>query len=150
VVGIVGTVALATLVSCVGDIGLNPLPADEGLIPTYLVFEADSADWPTDPLQITRTAMRGDILEIDVEYAGGCRAHKYAFVVSTSFTEADPARTISLLAHDANDEPCEALVHESLRADLAELKGKYLRVFQPDSGDVVIDIGGAWDVRYVF
>jgi len=150
VIGVIGAVALATLVSCVGDIGLNPLPADEGVIPTYIVFTADSSDWPTDPLSITRTAIQGDTLEIDIEYAGGCRIHRYAFVVSASFTESDPVHTISLLAHDANDERCEALVQQSLKADLSELKGKYLRVIKPDSGDMVIRIGGAWDVRYVF
>ncbi len=146
----IALLAAGMLVSCVEDISLNPLPADEGVIPTYVVVTVDSADWPTDPIDIKHTLVRGDTLALDVEYSGGCRVHLYAFVVSGSFMESDPVQTVALLSHDQNDDECEAIVQDSLRTDLSALKSEYRKSYQTETGEILIHIDGAWAVRYVF
>jgi len=142
--------AAGVLVSCVEDLSLNPLPSDQGVIPTYVVVTVDSADWPTDPIDITHTLVQGDTLALDVEYGGGCRDHLYAFVVSASFMESDPVQTVALLSHDQNGDECDAIVQDSLRTDLSALKAKYQESYQTETGVIIIHVDGAWSVRYVF
>ncbi|UCD23531.1 MAG: hypothetical protein JSW51_10865 [Gemmatimonadota bacterium] len=142
--------ATAVVISCVEDISLNPRPPEEGTIPTYLVVTVDSADWPTDPVDINNSLVRGDTLALDVGYSGGCRIHLYAFVVSAAFQETNPVQTVALLSHDENDDECDAVTQDSLRADLSALKTKYQESYQTERGEIVIHIDGAWAVRYVF
>ena len=142
--------AAGVLISCVEDITLNPLPPDEGVIPTYVVAVVDSAHWPTDPIAITHSLVQGDTLALDVEYGGGCRTHLYAFVVSGGFMESDPVQTEALLSHDQNGDECDAIVQDSLKTDLSSLKAEYQRSYQTETGEIIIHIDGAWSVLYAF
>ena len=131
--------AIVAMASCVEDLSLNPLPADEdGVIPTYVVVTVDSADWPTSPIDITNTLIVDDTLTFDVEYGGGCETHLFAFVVSGSFMESEPVQTTALLSHDQNGDECLALIQDALKADLAPLREEYQRSYQTASGVIVI------------
>ena len=85
-----------------------------------------------DPLNVLSHEVRGNLLDINIDYAGGCEEH-----VEASFQ--DPTNIRLRLMHDSNGDLCEALISETLTFDM----GAFLDCDDAQSFDVEILPGGA-------
>ena len=129
--------------------GDSPL---EPVVPENTVVLADGRDRGDDPYVVNSAAIDGDRLTLSVSYGGGCRNHVFTLVVSKSFRESDPVQLPAVLAHDANDDPCEAWPTESLSFDLDLVRTRYLQFYGSGPGKVVLrikDVSGD-DLLYEF
>ena len=72
-----------------------------------------------DFVAIEAVGLKGDKLIIDVIYGGGCRQHTFQLNWDGKFLKSNPAQVVLELSHDANDDPCRALIHERLQFDLS-------------------------------
>lgn len=80
----------------------------------------------------------GDILTLDVSYSGGCEPHEFTLVVSDSFVNAEPVELHAVLAHDANNDSCEAFLTEKYIFDLNVIKTLYQDRYRQNAGTVVL------------
>lgn len=87
------------------------------------VVEPSKIPSKSDPFGIHRAKVEGDILQLGVEYGGGCKNHIFQVYWDGSYREADPESVALHLHHNANNDPCEAIVREKLKIDLSPLKG---------------------------
>lgn len=101
-------------------------PLFQGATPIIVDFESQPEDWPQDALTLTRYSLEGHVLELDVQYGGGCREHDLDLVAWGGFLESLPVQVNVLLSHDAQDDACEALIMRTLRFDLVPLKDEYV------------------------
>lgn len=95
--------------------------------------------FPADPANITSMTIVGDTLRLTITHGGGCADHTYQLHTSGIALESHPPQMSIYLAHDANDDMCEALLTKDLAFDLSPLKQHFggststvmLRVHEP-------------------
>lgn len=88
------------------------------------------AEVPIDnaPVTVTSVEIEGDIATLEVSYSGGCGSHEFNLFVSNIFMESNPVQTESILSHVTED-PCDALVTETLTFDLLPIREFYQRSY---------------------
>ena len=112
---------------------------------------------PFDPAEIHDAWVEGDLLHLRVSYGGGCRKHDFALRFSRLFLHSDPPQALLYLAHDANADPCRAIVGDHLVFDLRPLKRVYLGGKRGGHGTVDLRLYAPGEaesfpslIRYVF
>ena len=124
--------ACSSLVSCASP---GPLALTE--TPSRVLFRQDLSTVPNDQASIEEATVRDDQLLLRVRYGGGCAEHHFALYLAPVFMESEPVQVGAQLAHEANRDPCRALVGKELRFDLAPLKEAYRKAYAR-GGTVVI------------
>ena len=110
------------------------------------------ARWGSDPYELQSAEIEADTLLATVSYGGGCANHAFTLVLENAFKMTDPPRLPATLAHDADDDMCEAWLTEDYAFDLTPLK----RLAQDDdaSGTVILELtladGTQRDLHYRF
>lgn len=108
----------------------------------------DAPHWPADPVTIREATVKGDSLELVVNYAGGCRTHAFLLLSDAAWMESYPVQVGVRLAHDAEADPCRALLSRTLRFDLSPLKTAYNSAYQTTAGIIRLNIRGFSSVQY--
>lgn len=153
----ISTPALALLLSTVAGC-LSPGPsepvdallvASDEAAPALLVERDDPRPWPSDPWTFVAYQIEGDTLSLDVRYGGGCRDHRFALLIDPAFMESFPVQVAARLAHDADGDPCRALLTRTVRFDLSPLREHFEASYGPGRGTVVIGLGGR-RITYTF
>ncbi len=144
---------LGTFAGCVSAGPSEPvesfLVASDEAVPALLVDRDDPRPWPFDPWTFVAHEIQGDTLSLEVRYGGGCREHRFALLIDPAFMESFPVRVAARLAHDADGDPCRALLTSTLRFDLSPLRGHFEASYGPGRGTVVIGLGGR-RITYTF
>ena len=117
------------------------------------VFIGDAKDqFGTDPYTLNSATITDDMLDISVSYSGGCEAHAFTLVVSEAFLESFPVQLPVSIAHDANNDTCEAYPTENYRFNLTPIKTMYQNAYRQDAGTIVLRLKDApeGDLIYEF
>ena len=115
--------------------------ADIGIGGVVFGFTPDA--WGTDAYTINAATLQGDTLTINVSYSGGCETHAFTLVAEQRFLESYPVQLRVSLAHNANDDRCEALITEDLHFNLTPIKAAYQKGYQKDEGAIVLRLKDA-------
>lgn len=135
-----------------GSANLGPSEAllsddmDEGRGRVVLVADASAPAWPSDPITIGDVSFEGDTIQIEVSFGGGCRDHRLQLIAETTWAESYPVQVGARVAHEANDDPCDAVLHGTLRFDLSPLKRMYQAAYQTRTGKISLRLAGATNV----
>jgi hypothetical protein len=97
---------------------------------------------PRDTFTIQQIKLEGDLLQINITYGGGCENHTFSLIGSDEYAESYPVQTSVLLSHDANEDPCEALLHKTLNFNLFPLALRYQELYQVNSDMITLHIVG--------
>ena len=96
-------------------------------------------EWGKDHYDLNDAVIDGDILTLDVSYSGGCEPHEFTLVISESFDDdVEPVELRTVLAHDANNDSCEAFLTEKYIFDLDVIKTRYQDIYQQNAGTLVL------------
>ncbi len=99
----------------------NPSNDDPDLKSKNKSVSASEKDSPVnDPFFLRGARIEGDLLLIDVQYAGGCENHKFTLAWPEIIVAIYPPEFGLKLYHDSNDDMCEALISETLEFPLSE------------------------------
>ncbi len=112
----------------------------QGIAPIIVDFDSRPDHWPSDPLQLRGQSLIGSVLELEVEYGGGCEDHVIDLVAWGGWLESFPVQVNVLLAHESNDDPCDALIQDERRFDLTPLRDEYLASYGAAVGDSTVVI----------
>jgi hypothetical protein len=105
-----------------------------------IIFDAlDDVDLYADDLTIKEIGLAGGILYFKVEYAGGCRDHRFDLYGLNAFLESDPPQASVYLSHNADGDDCEAIITSELEFSLVPLKEEYERGHD-DGGPMLLRI----------
>ncbi len=105
-------------------------------------------DVACDPYQLAGVALKGDVLCAETEFGGGCSDHVFNLLVDTDVMESDPPQVQAMLIHNANNDPCYALLTKKVGFDLTPLKEQMRRFTGRESGSVRLNISGKYSVLY--
>ena len=96
----------------------------------------------SDAFRLLEANVSGDLLEIEVEYGGGCREHLFEIVANpNAFLESDPLQANIYMTHESNNDPCKAFVREKLTFSLRPLKEAF-RALYPNANSLTLNIHG--------
>lgn len=95
---------------------------------------------PADPVEILDAKLDAPFLDVTVRYGGGCARHDFDLIVASGWMESQPVQIDVALAHDAHDDPCDALPTETVRFDLTPLREDYAASYGSGSGAMVIHL----------
>ena len=126
------------------SIARDDRPPDQPPPAVPVVFGA-TADRHTDPFALNAAAVTGNILAVEVSYAGGCRRHEFVLTAAERFSASSPVQLAMVLTHDANEDPCEAYPTEQLRFDLSPIRQRFGAVYGRNSGTVELHLQPAPD-----
>lgn len=70
------------------------------------------------PARVTAADATGPRLHLRVQYGGGCAAHEWVLHAHPALTHSVPPTATLRLGHDANGDPCDAVVTDTLAFDL--------------------------------
>ena len=65
--------------------------------------------------------IEANTLRVTVSYGGGCEDHEFAACWDGTIQESNPAQLSLTLAHDANDDLCDAFITRDLFIDISSL-----------------------------
>ncbi len=115
------------------------------------VFIGDAGNrFGTDKYALNSATITDDTLNISVSYSGGCEDHQFTLVVSDAFLESFPVQLHVSLAHNANDDACEAYPTESYRFDLTPIKTMYQEAYRQEAGTIILRLKDAPDGNLVY
>ncbi len=118
---------------------------------TSPVFIGEADDrFGTDTYQLNAATITGDILTVNATYGGGCRTHRFTLVVSETFQESSPVQLAVSLAHDADADPCRALLRESYHFGMTPIKRLYQKGYAQKAGIIVLQLKEAPEVDLVY
>jgi hypothetical protein len=92
--------------------------------------------------------VKGDSLELVVNYGGGCRAQSFLLLADNAWMESYPVQVGVRVARDAQGDNCKALLSRMLRFDLTPLKVAYNEAYQTSAGIIRLNISGFSSVTY--
>jgi hypothetical protein len=136
-----GVVVLVALLAACRDGGDEPAGLlsnadDSGRIRVELT--GTPGRWPADILTIDSASVKSDTLYAYVSHGGGCREHEYAAVAWNGWLESHPVQVGVFVAHEADGDPCDALLRPVLRFDLTPLREAYARAYGAGPAEVVL------------
>ena len=91
---------------------------------------------------INEIRIEGDLLQLTVSYSGGCEEHVFELIGTKNFMESEPVQVNIRLSHNANNDPCDALITEELIFNLSPLKEAWQDAYQQESGTIIINLEG--------
>lgn len=72
-----------------------------------------------DPFALDSATVDGDVLNLALQYSGGCQEHEFELYMSpAAFMESLPAQANLYLYHEDNDDACDAIILHNLQFDL--------------------------------
>ena len=114
-----------------------------------VITDADG-NWGTDDYVLRDTGITDDTLRLTVSYSGGCEPHEFTLVTSGTFLESSPVRLPISVAHNANDDPCEAYPTEDYYFDLTGIKALYQEAYQQAAGSIILLLENAPNRQLVY
>ena len=118
---------------------------------TGAVFIADAGDrFGTDKYALNSATITDDMLNISVSYSGGCEDHQFTLVVSDRFLESFPVQLHASIAHDANNDTCEAYPTENYRFDLTPIKTMYQVAYRQEAGTIIFRLKDAPEGELIY
>lgn len=112
------------------DHAINARPAGDTAV---VITNRSPDDLRHDAFAVERADVRGAALHLIVTSGGGCREHDYElFMTPAVFMESYPVQANLYLWHDAHNDPCDAIVRDSLMFDLAPIGRLYAQMYGPD------------------
>jgi hypothetical protein len=128
--------------ACAEDPTGLPEP-DEDVI---IAFGEDTSHYPAADWYFVAGELVGDTLEVEVEYSGGCRDHEFWLLAIDDWVplpDAGPVPTVGVglrLAHEDNEDRCEALLRSTLRFGLEPLRRAYRQEYAPGPARILLQI----------
>ncbi|MCB1100659.1 MAG: hypothetical protein KDN22_34170 [Verrucomicrobiae bacterium] len=110
-----------------------------------------------DPFKLREVRVEGQTLLADVSYSGGCADHGFQLYISpATFEESSPVQASLWLQHEDNDDPCDAIVSDTIHFDLAPVLDLHRELYGRDD-EIILHVYGFFDgepdgevvVRYV-
>ena len=126
--------------------GAPPSPPEQPGKPVLVGY----ASRPTDPFELRTAAVAGDLLVLEVAYAGGCEEHTFEVLTADSFMEGSPVVLGINLFHDARGDACEAWLQRRLWFDLRPVRELYRQVYREPTGSVELRLPHAPDGPLVY
>lgn len=80
-------------------------------------------------VRILNTKITDDILQIKIEYSGGCEKHDFNLIFNEIWKKSMPPKITLFLEHKDGNDKCKALVSEVLKFDIKNLKEKTNEVY---------------------
>lgn len=138
-------VVLGGAASCAD--GPTALTSDDAII---IAFDQSLEQWPRDDWDFQDASLDDGHLELAIAYGGGCRPHELQLLAVGGFEQRLalvapgtplPAAIVRVfLAHDANDDPCEAYITRTLNFDLEPLRAEFRRQLGDGPGRIILRI----------
>lgn len=115
IAALASTLALSFAVGCSSD--KNPVGPTINATP--IEIRSDARTYGTlGGLTLESATVSGRILRLRVAYSGGCRTHTFAAAAPPAFLSSYPAQLALFIRHDGGDDPCLAIVNETLTFDV--------------------------------
>ena len=110
------------------------------------VVIADAVEeWGVDEYVLNSATITDDRLDLNVSYGGGCERHQFTLVSSGVYLELFPVQLGVSLAHNANNDPCEAWLTDNYYFDLSAIKMLYQGTYQQEAGTIILLLEDAPD-----
>ncbi len=81
-----------------------------------------------DPVKVVNGFIQDTILNLDVTYSGGCKAHTFELIGSKFIQKSLPPQRGVLLVHHANNDDCRELMGERLKFNIKPLVENYSKI----------------------
>ena len=133
------------------DVSVSPDDVGPDEIKTGLVVITDRIEeWGVDEYVLNSATITDDMLVLNVSYGGGCEKHQFTLISSGVFLESFPVQLRVSVAHNANNDPCEAWLTDDYHFDLTAIRILYQEAYQQEAGTIILLLEGAPNGQLVY
>ena len=100
----------------------NHIQNHNNLSPILASIDRQGFGTTSDPIEIKKATISGDILSLDVTYSGGCEKHEFELIGSGMYIKTMPPKMAISLKHYANGDGCRKLCETSLKINVKDLR----------------------------
>jgi hypothetical protein len=133
--GVIAACIALIVVGCDRSIGariLGSQPVEIG--------DVTPEDLKKDAFTLSDTHTEGPALHLIVVSGGGCREHSYSLTMTpAAFMESYPVQANVYLRHDDHDDPCDAIVTDTVVFDMTPVINLYRQMYGP-SGQINLNL----------
>ena len=105
--------------------GLDFTPVDDDTVVNYDVSATFSG--PNDPFEIIGISPSENMLNLYLNYSGGCQVHQFKVIWDGEIREAGEYREVFLkVFHQGNNDECEAILKTKVSVDLSRVLGAFV------------------------
>ena len=133
---------VAFLLVALAVAGCSMIPSTSNNPDGDRVVVADGRSWGDDPFEIGQAVIEDDELSVEMSFGGGCKDHHFTLVIASEFAESDPVQLSAEIAHDANNDMCEAYLTQTRVFSLELVRKRYQDVYGPGEAKVALVIKG--------
>lgn len=95
-----------------------------------------------DPFNYRSLQITGDLAYVGVQFGGGCADHSFTTCwPDLSFAESNPVQVALQLSHESNDDPCDAVLEETVEVDLSVVRKAWQSMYRQEHGEIWVKIG---------
>lgn len=131
------------------SVSADDVVPDEIQMGTVVIDDAVE-EWGIDEYVLNSATITGDTLELNISYSGGCEKHQFSLVSSGVFLESYPVQLRVDLAHNANNDSCEAWLTTDYYFDLNAIKILYQAAYQQEAGTIILLLEDALNGQLVY
>ena len=133
------------------DISVSPDDVPPDAVKMGTVVIADTVEeWGVDEYALNSATITDDALILNVSYGGGCENHQFTLVSTGVFLESFPVQLSVSLAHNANNDPCQAWLTDDYHFDLSAIKNLYQAAYQQKAGTIILLLKDAPNGQLVY
>lgn len=105
------------------------------VIQPTLKGEIGSSEMESDPFTLLSVVCQGNVLNIVVQYSGGCEKHTFQCIGSPMISKSLPPRRSIQLIHRSNNDQCKKLIQDTLHIDITAFA--YLK---EEGSEILLDL----------
>ena len=87
----------------------------------FYTIASNRSSLNSDPFDLKSIIFKGDNVEVNVAYAGGCKRHSFEVIWNGAIIKTNPPSIDLVIKHNANGDACEAYITEKLTFSLTDL-----------------------------
>ena len=97
---------------------------DPNAFPKVIVDPSYDRTQAVDPFNVEKMYMTDSILNIEINYSGGCKEHDFALYSDGNYSKSLPPQMTLHLAHDNHDDHCRSIEKKTLSFNIDAIKYK--------------------------
>ncbi|MBI1266798.1 MAG: hypothetical protein GC193_05110 [Cryomorphaceae bacterium] len=87
-----------------------------------IVINTDGTIPDSAPFSLLKAGMKGDLLQLTVQYSGGCEPHMFTLYTNGMYMKSLPAQLSMQLHHESNGDNCRAMITETIAINISSVR----------------------------
>lgn len=113
----------------------------DAYVPPVIITDLPPDSILLDPYWVDALSIDGDMLSVSIQYGGGCIQHSFQlYMTPAAFLESHPVQASLYLWHNSYDDPCKAIVPQTVTFDIRAIAALFQSQYRGGDGEIWLNV----------